>query len=232
VGAWDFIAMQQSTFMVEMIEVANILNNATAKSLIILDEVGRGTSTYDGMALAWAITEFLHQNSHCAGKTLFATHYHQLNQLAEYYPRIKNYQFAVKRKGQEILFLHKILSGGTDRSYGVEVARLAGLPQTVVTRAKEILDVFEGAETPTVLKSKRLPTGKPQLTQLTLFDINELNSSKSEGLDTMEELSPKRILGDKIIDELKNMNLDHMTPLDALNKLHELKNKLNDEDRA
>ncbi|MFX1519438.1 MAG: DNA mismatch repair protein MutS [Promethearchaeota archaeon] len=232
VGAWDFIAMQQSTFMVEMIEVANILNNATAKSLIILDEVGRGTSTYDGMALAWAITEFLHQNSHSAGKTLFATHYHQLNQLAEYYPRIKNYQFAVKRKGQEILFLHKILSGGTDRSYGVEVARLAGLPQTVVTRAKEILDVFEGAETPTVLKSKRLPTGKPQLTQLTLFDINELNSSKSEGLDTMEELSPKRILGDKIIDELKNLNLDHMTPLDALNKLHELKNKLNDEDRA
>ncbi len=230
VGAWDFIAMELSTFMVEMVEVANILNNATAKSLIILDEVGRGTSTYDGMALAWAITEFLHQNTHAQGKTLFATHYHQLNQLTEYYPRIKNYQFAVKRKGQEILFLHKVLPGGTDKSYGVEVARLAGLPQTIVTRAKEILDVFESAETPAVLKSKKLPTSKPQLTQqLTLFDINALNSSKSEGLDPMDELSPERILVDKIMDELKKMDLDHTTPLDALNKLHELKKKLAEE---
>jgi DNA mismatch repair protein MutS len=230
VGAWDFIAMELSTFMVEMVEVANILNNATAKSLILLDEVGRGTSTYDGMALAWAITEFLHQNSQSAGKTLFATHYHQLNQLAKYYPRIKNYQFAVKRKGQEILFLHKILEGGTDKSYGVEVARLAGLPQTVVTRAKEILDVFESSETPQVLKSKKLPTSKPQLTQLTLFDVNELNSMKDERLDPMQELSPEHILGDKIINELKKIDLDNITPLNALNKLHELKNKLNDED--
>jgi DNA mismatch repair protein MutS len=229
VGAWDFIAMQQSTFMVEMIEVANILNNATNKSLIILDEVGRGTSTYDGMALAWSITEFLHQSSHVQGKTLFATHYHQLNQLAEYYPRIKNYQFSVKRKGQEILFLHKILPGGTDRSYGVEVARLAGLPQTVVTRAKEILDVFESAETPTVLKSKKLPTSKPQLMQLTLFDVNKLSSNKSEGLDPME-VSPERILSDKILNELKKIDLDHITPLDAINKLHELKKKLIGED--
>jgi len=230
VGAWDFIAMQQSTFMVEMIEVANILNNATNKSLIILDEVGRGTSTYDGMALAWSITEFLHQSSHVQGKTLFATHYHQLNQLAEYYPRIKNYQFTVKRKGQEILFLHKILPGGTDRSYGVEVARLAGLPQAVVTRAKEILDVFESSETPKVLKSKKLPTSKPELTQLTLFDVNKINSNKGERLDPMEEISPEHILGDKIINELKNIDLDHITPLNALNKLHELKKKLNEED--
>jgi len=231
VGAWDFIAMQQSTFMVEMIEVANILNNATNKSLIILDEVGRGTSTYDGMALAWSITEFLHQSSHVQGKTLFATHYHQLNQLAEYYPRIKNYQFTVKRKGQEILFLHKILPGGTDRSYGVEVARLAGLPQTVVTRAKEILDVFESAETPTVLKSKKLPTSKPELTQLTLFDVNKINSNKGERLDPMEEISPEHILGDKLINELKKLDLDHITPLNALNTLHELKKKLNEEDK-
>jgi DNA mismatch repair protein MutS len=231
VGAWDFIAMELSTFMVEMVEVANILNNATAKSLILLDEVGRGTSTYDGMALAWAITEFLHQNSQSAGKTLFATHYHQLNQLTEFYPRIKNYQFAVKRKGQEILFLHKILPGGTDRSYGVEVARLAGLPQVVVTRAKEILDVFENElETPTVLKSKKLPTSKPELTQLTLFDVNELNSMKGERLDPMQELSPEHILGDKIINELKKIDLDNLTPLNALNKLHELKKKLNEED--
>jgi len=231
VGAWDFIAMELSTFMVEMVEVANILNNATAKSLIILDEVGRGTSTYDGMALAWAITEFLHQNSYSAGKTLFATHYHQLNQLANYYPRIRNYQFAVKRKGQVILFLHKILPGGTDRSYGVEVARLAGLPQAVVTRAKEILDVFESAETPTVLKSKKLPTSKPQLTQLTLFDVNELNSNKGERLDPMQEISPEHILGDKIINELKKIDLDNITPLNALNKLNELKKKLNEEDK-
>ncbi len=230
VGAWDFIAMELSTFMVEMVEVANILNNATAKSLIILDEVGRGTSTYDGMALAWAITEFLHQNSHSAGKTLFATHYHQLNQLAGYYPRIKNYQFAVKRKGQEILFLHKILEGGTDKSYGVEVARLAGLPQTVVRRAKEILDVFESSETPTVLKSKKLPTDKPELTQLTLFDVNKINSNKKERLDPMEEISPEHILGDKIINELKKIDLDNITPLNALNALHELKKKLNEED--
>ncbi len=230
VGAWDFIAMELSTFMVEMVEVANILNNATAKSLIILDEVGRGTSTYDGMALAWAITEFLHQNSRSAGKTLFATHYHQLNQLAGYYPRIKNYQFAVKRKGKEILFLHKILPGATDKSYGVEVARLAGLPTTVIARAREILDVFESAESPKVLRTKKLPTDKPQLTQLTLFDVNEINSMKGEKLDPMQELSQEHILGDKIINELKKIDLDNITPLNALNKLHELKKKLNEED--
>ena len=229
VGAWDFIAMQQSTFMLEMLETANILNNATSKSLIILDEVGRGTSTFDGMSIAWAVAEFLHQNPNAQAKTLFATHYHQLAELAGYYPRIKNYQLAVKRKGKEILFLHKILPGATDKSYGVEVARLAGLPTTVIARAREILDVFESAESPKVLRSKKLPTSKPQLTQLTLFDIEELPASKTEGNGNMNGFSPENILVGEILDELKNLNLNHMSPLDALNKLYELKKKLAEE---
>ena len=141
VGASDNIAKGQSTFMVEMNETANILNNATGRSLVILDEIGRGTSTFDGLSIAWAVAEFIHEN--IKAKTLFATHYHELTELAATLPSAKNFNVSVKEWKDEIVFLRKILQGGTDRSYGIQVARLAGLPREVVARAKEILRDLE-----------------------------------------------------------------------------------------
>jgi DNA mismatch repair protein MutS len=144
VGATDDLARGQSTFMVEMNETANILNNATAKSLIVLDEIGRGTSTFDGLSIAWAVAEHLH--SAVGAKTLFATHYHELTELAVTLPRVKNYNVAVREWHDQVIFLHKILPGGTDKSYGIQVARLAGLPKEVLARAKEVLNNLEEAE--------------------------------------------------------------------------------------
>jgi DNA mismatch repair protein MutS len=144
IGASDDLARGQSTFMVEMSETANILNNATRNSLIILDEIGRGTSTFDGLSLAWAIIEFLHNQ--VGAKTLFATHYHELTELAARLPRLRNYNVAVREWNDQIIFLRKILSGGTDKSYGLQVARLAGVPKPVLGRAKEILSNLEESE--------------------------------------------------------------------------------------
>jgi DNA mismatch repair protein MutS len=153
VGASDDLARGQSTFMVEMNETANILNNATPKSLIVLDEIGRGTSTFDGISIAWAVAEHLH---HIVGaRTLFATHYHELTDLAATLPRAKNYNVAVREWKDQIIFLRKIVAGGTDKSYGIQVARLAGLPDEVIGRAKEILLNLEEAEL--------TPEGKPRL---------------------------------------------------------------------
>src|SRR4029079_13870261 len=140
VGAHDDLASGQSTFMVEMNETASILNNASDRSLIILDEIGRGTSTYDGLSIAWAVCEYLQR---LGSKTLFATHYHHLNDLAERLPGIKNYRAAVKEDGHDIIWLRKIVPGGTDRSYGIQVARLAGLPAEVIQRAREVLHDLE-----------------------------------------------------------------------------------------
>ncbi len=144
VGANDDLARGQSTFMVEMNETANILNNATARSLIVLDEIGRGTSTFDGLSIAWAVAEFLHNS--VGAKTLFATHYHELTELAVTLPRVKNYNVAVREWHDQVIFLHKILPGGTDKSYGIQVARLAGLPKEVLARAKEVLGNLEESE--------------------------------------------------------------------------------------
>ena len=141
IGASDDLARGQSTFMVEMSETANLLNNATRASLIILDEIGRGTSTFDGLSLAWAIVEFLHNQS--GAKTLFATHYHELTELAGRLPRLRNFNVAVREWNDQIIFLRKIVPGGTDKSYGIQVARLAGVPKSVLTRAKEILSNLE-----------------------------------------------------------------------------------------
>ncbi|MEK6808911.1 MAG: DNA mismatch repair protein MutS, partial [Nanoarchaeota archaeon] len=141
VGAYDDLAHGQSTFMVEMSETANILNNATEMSLIILDEIGRGTSTYDGVSLAWAIVEYI--NKYIKAKTLFATHYHHLNNLSQNFPTIKNFNVAVAENGDEIIFLHKIVEGGTDKSYGIHVAKLAGLPKYVIERSKSIMQKIE-----------------------------------------------------------------------------------------
>ncbi len=197
IGAGDNLAGGESTFLVEMSEVSNILRHATPKSLMILDEVGRGTSTYDGLSLAWAITEYLHEHPEVAGKTLFATHYHELNRMATIYPRIFNARVDVEEWGDRIVFLHRISPGETDRSYGIEVARLAGLPATVVMRARELLPGWEDAGQ----KTPENPPQKPPVLQLTLFES-----------DTQ-----------RVADALRNLNLDDLTPRDAMDKLYEFK---------
>jgi len=159
IGATDDLSRGQSTFMVEMNETSNILNNATGKSLVVLDEIGRGTSTFDGLSIAWAVAEYLHQ---AGAKTLFATHYHELTELAVILPRVKNYNVAVREWHDQVIFLHKILPGGTDKSYGIQVARLAGLPKEVIARAKEVLANLEEAELsaegkPKLAKTKKKP---------------------------------------------------------------------------
>jgi len=191
VGAMDNIARGESTFLVEMQESANILNNLTSKSLVLLDEVGRGTSTYDGISIAWAITEFIHENPAAKAKTLFATHYHELNALASLYPRIKNSRVEVKEVGDKIIFLHKINDGTADHSFGIHVAQMAGLPDIVTKRAKEILANLEKREE----RSRR----KDEF-QINLFEYKD----------------------NELKDILDKINLDNMTPLEALNKLQEL----------
>lgn len=197
VGASDNIAKGESTFLVEMHEAANIMNNATSKSLILLDEIGRGTSTYDGISIAWAITEYLHENPGMRAKTLFATHYHELNALATLYDRIKNYRVEVREYGDKVLFLRTITEGTADHSYGIQVAQMAGLPESVTERAKEILHSFE---------AKEARRKKNDEFQISLFEINE---------------------DDKIRKELNKVNLDNITPIEALNLLKKLKDTIN-----
>ena len=205
VGASDELARGRSTFMVEMTETANILNNATDRSLVILDEVGRGTSTFDGVALAWAVTEHLAERLRC--RTLFATHYHELTELADVLGDVANFNVAVREWQDQVVFLHKILEGGTDKSYGVHVARLAGVPREVVDRARQILADLESAHLDADGRSQLAPAEsgpRVRQVQLTLF----------EGA------------GAAVADELRRLDLDAMTPLDALNKLRELKDGL------
>jgi len=202
IGAGDNLAAGESTFLVEMTEVANILRHATPRSLVVLDEVGRGTSTYDGLSLAWAITEFLHETPAVAAKTLFATHYHELNRMAEQYPRLRNYRVEVEEWGDHIVFLHRITPGETDRSYGVEVARLAGIPATVVDRARHLLPTWEGSKN-TIAPPQIAPSILPTV-QLTLFES-----------DTQ-----------KVADALLELDLEHLTPREALDKLFEIKEML------
>jgi DNA mismatch repair protein MutS len=201
IGAGDNLAAGESTFLVEMTEVANILRHATPHSLVVLDEVGRGTSTYDGLSLAWAITEYLHETAAIAAKTLFATHYHELNHLASQYPRIRNYRVEVEEWGDRIVFLHRISLGETDRSYGVEVARLAGLPPLVVDRARHLLPTWENQ--PHQSAPSAPPLNTPTV-QLTLFESNTQH----------------------VADALLALDLEHLSPRDALNKLFEIKDLL------
>ncbi len=195
VGAQEDLAAGQSTFMVEMTETANILHNATPRSLIILDEIGRGTSTYDGLSIARAVAEYIHNHPRIGAKTIFATHYHELVELAGSLPRVKNFNVAVIEEGGKVIFLHKIIPGGADRSYGIYVAQLAGLPRSVVQRAQEVLADLEGD------KSRR-QRGRPHPPQLPLF----------------VERPP-------VVDELLQLEVDSLTPLEAINKLYELKKK-------
>jgi DNA mismatch repair protein MutS len=204
VGASDNIAGGESTFLVEMHEMANILNNATPKSLILLDEVGRGTSTFDGISIAWAITEYIHEN--IKAKTIFATHYHELNELAELFPRIKNFKADVKELGDKIIFLHKIVPGYADHSYGIEVAKMAGLPEEVTERAKEILINLEQKELTPQGKGKRKISKEilKEKFQISLFEMSD----------------------SKLREEILNLDIDNMTPVQALMKLNELKGKI------
>jgi DNA mismatch repair protein MutS len=203
VGARDELATGQSTFMVEMTETANILNNATPRSLVILDEIGRGTSTYDGLAIAWAVAEYLHA---IGCKTLFATHYHYLNELANRLEGVANYRVAVKEQGDRIVWLHKVLPGGTDRSYGVHVARMAGVPPEVVQRAEQILREFErrGVQGATQPPASDAPTVRTKKLQLTLFEA---------------EAHP-------VLEALRALDITTLSPVEALLKLDELKRKL------
>ncbi|WP_068748995.1 DNA mismatch repair protein MutS [Thermovenabulum gondwanense] len=199
IGAYDNLAYGQSTFMVEMMEVANILKNATPKSLIILDEVGRGTSTYDGLSIAWAVVEYIHKN--VKAKTLFATHYHEITKLKELFG-IKNYKVTVKEKGDEILFLRKIIPGEADKSYGIEVAKLAGLPKSLIKRASELL--------------KNLEKSLPEKSYVN-------NSGLPENDNEDSQLDLEKIKNETIIQKLRDIDINTMTPLEALNFLYKLK---------
>jgi len=196
IGAQDEIHAGQSTFMVEMIETANILNHATQRSLIILDEIGRGTSTYDGLSIAWSVVEFLHNHPRLRSRTFFATHYHELTQLSELLPGIRNYNVAVTETGNQVVFLHKIVAGGADRSYGIHVAQMAGIPRPVISRASEILKQLQESSGSAV-KIESQPS-----TQMALFP----------------ETNP-------LLDELKNIDLNTIPPLEALNILYEWQRK-------
>ena len=192
IGAQDEIHAGQSTFMVEMVETANILNHATNRSLLILDEIGRGTSTYDGVSIAWSVVEYLHNHPDLRPKTLFATHYHELTQLSELLPGVRNYNVAVSEADNQVVFLHKIVPGGADRSYGIHVGQLAGLPKTVVQRAQEILRQLEASSGSAV----RIAPNAPK--QIALFP----------------ETNP-------LLDELKQIDINALSPMEALNKLYE-----------
>jgi len=204
VGASDDLSMGESTFMVEMMEVASILNNATNKSLVILDEIGRGTSTYDGLSIAWAVAEYILDKNVCGAKTLFATHYHELVGLEEKLPGIKNYHIAVKEKGEDVIFLRKILAGGTDESYGVHVAKLAGVPKAVTKRANEILRALE--------RKSIFKEGA----------VAKEEKAKNEG-----QLDMYNYKLAEIAHELDQIKLEEVTPIDALNILSKIKEKMN-----
>ncbi len=203
VGASDQLARGESTFMVEMHETANILNNATDRSLIILDEVGRGTATFDGLSLAWAIIEYLHDNPARSGITLFATHYHEVTDLAKTKPRVANYNVAVKEWNDQIIFLRKVVEGAADKSYGIQVARLAGIPQSVIERAREILDTLERKERDVVEETRRRGPRRPRASSASSPRANRA-----------------------CIDALRELDLDALTPIEAMNRLYELKQKL------
>ena len=217
VGASDDLASGQSTFMVEMTEVANILCNATKNSLLILDEIGRGTSTFDGLSIAWAVVEYISNPKQLGAKTLFATHYHELTELEGHLPGVNNYCVAVKEMGDDIVFLRKIVKGGADKSYGIQVAKLAGVPQVVLDRAKEL--VQELSEADITVRAKEIAGIQAQHTKTKRVQkMDEVDLTQLTLFDTVKE--------DDIIKELQEMELSSMTPIDALNTLYRLQTSL------
>ena len=206
VGALDNLSQGQSTFMVEMQETANILNNAGEHSLVVMDEIGRGTSTYDGLSIAWAVVEYLHDLHKTGIKTLFATHYHELTDLAQQKPRVKNYNIAVKEWNDEIIFLRKLVEGATNRSYGIQVARLAGIPAAVISRSKKILYRVENKDQ----------------------DLTEALSDKETVKAGPQQMD---LFGKKdhfFVEKLSKLDISKMTPLEALNYLNALQDEAKD----
>lgn len=213
VGASDDLASGQSTFMVEMNEVANILRNATSNSLLILDEIGRGTSTFDGLSIAWAVVEHISNPRLLGAKTLFATHYHELTELEGKLNNVHNYCIAVKEKGDDIVFLRKIVKGGADKSYGIQVAKLAGVPDSVIERAKEIIEELIANDIIAVVKNISVDNGSKKKKER----LDEVDLTQMSLFDTVKD--------DDIIEELKNIDVGNLTPIEAMNKLYELQNK-------
>ena len=211
VGASDDLASGQSTFMVEMTEVANILRNATARSLLILDEIGRGTSTFDGLAIAWAVIEHISNTKLCGAKTLFATHYHELTELEGKIPGVNNYCIAVKEKGDDIVFLRKIVQGGADKSYGIQVAKLAGVPDSVIQRAKELVEELSDADITAAVKDLTAPKKKKKV-------YDQMDMAQMSLFDTVKD--------EDIIEEIKGLDMGNMTPMEAMNTLYNLQNKI------
>ena len=220
VGASDNISQGESTFMVEMLESASILNNISDRSIVLLDEIGRGTSTYDGISIAWAMVEYLHNHPTAHARTLFATHYHELNEMEKMYPRVKNYHVTVKEMNNTIVFLRKLERGGTEHSFGIHVARMAGMPMSVVSRADEILRNLElvygnneivpsrslksRGKKPSPSVREAAEAGAPQNMQLSMFQLDD----------------PVLV---QIRDQIKGLDIDSLTPIEALNKLNEIK---------
>ena len=240
VGASDDLASGQSTFMVEMTEVANILRNATKNSLLILDEIGRGTSTFDGLSIAWAVVEHISSHQILGAKTLFATHYHELTELEGRLEGVNNYCIAVKEQGEDIVFLRKIVKGGADKSYGIQVAKLAGVPTTVLKRASEIVMELSGNDL--ALKAKNLSapetSGAPDHSIPEQFSIEEYVESSSNSV-TISKGKKTKLFSDQlslfttsenedIITELRDLNIAVLTPIDAINKLYQLQKKIKD----
>lgn len=219
VGASDDLASGQSTFMVEMTEVANILRNATSKSLLILDEIGRGTSTFDGLSIAWAVVEYISDSKLLGAKTLFATHYHELTELEGKIDNVNNYCIAVKEKGDDIVFLRKIVKGGADKSYGIQVAKLAGVPDLVIDRAKEIVEELVNEDI-TIRVSEIAVGGKDSGAK------KKAKPKKYDEMDLAQFSLFDTVKDDDVLEELKNIDVGNLTPVDALNTIYRLQNKL------
>ena len=203
VGASDNISMGESTFMVEMSEASNILNNLSPRSLVIFDELGRGTSTYDGISIAWAIVEYIHENNRAKARTLFATHYHELNEMQSTYSRIKNFNVTVREVDGKVIFLRKLERGGSEHSFGIHVAKLAGMPSSIVTRADQVLKQLEATKNNEVGGSIQI-TKKQDNVQMNFFQLDD------------------PVLA-QVRDEILGLNIDSLTPLEALNKLNDIK---------
>ena len=218
VGASDDLASGQSTFMVEMNEVSNILRNATKNSLLILDEIGRGTSTFDGLAIAWAVIEHIANRNLLGAKTLFATHYHLLTELEEKMDNVKNYCIAVKEKGDDIVFLRKIIPGGTDRSYGIEVAKLAGVPDMVIERAKEILNELSAGDIASMIQDIDVTVRDGKLSRKVIKRQDEVDAGQLSFFDSITDA--------EIVKEIEEIDITMLTPLDGLNLLYQIQNKI------
>jgi DNA mismatch repair protein MutS len=205
VGASDNISLGESTFMVEMTETASILNNLSGRSLVLLDEIGRGTSTYDGISIAWAMVEYIHEHPSAQAKTLFATHYHELNEMAKSFARVKNYNVTIREVGNKVIFLRKLVPGHSEHSFGIHVARMAGMPRSLVNRANEILKQLEGSDVKqTLSKPVEDIAGQREGLQLSFFQLDD---------PVLKQIR----------DQIRSLDIDTLTPIDALNKLNEIK---------